>query len=212
MIWKKYGDHEEYYSLNSSDSSSFKYYISFDGGMYVSYYNDTLIKELKTLSEAKIICETHFKKHIQELIKQYKSGTKVCNTCFIDKNVNQYSKAKSNFDNLKTKCKQCCIDVESQRNKTIDGVVRSLYNGQLCSAKKKKYKMPNYNLVEFRVWLANQPTFYKLYTYWVESNYDTYLKPSIDRINTSIGYRFDNIQIITWRENMDNNYKERTKN
>ena len=40
-----------------------------------------------------------------------------------------------------------------------------------------------------------------LYKQWVLSNYDKNMKPSFDRIDNKKCYSFDNLQIMTWREN-----------
>ena len=55
----------------------------------------------------------------------------------------------------------------------------------------------------------NNNDFNIIYDRWVALNYDKDEKPSFDRIDSKKGYSFDNIQIMTWREN---NIKGRNEN
>ena len=63
--------------------------------------------------------------------------------------------------------------------------------------------MPSYSLGELRSWVLNQPNFEILYYKWVQSNYDKWLVPSIDRIRDDEGYNFNNIQLVSFKENSD---------
>lgn len=53
----------------------------------------------------------------------------------------------------------------------------------------------------FYEWSKSDVDFIKLYNDWVISNYNRKLSPSIDRIDTSIGYIIGNIRWITQSEN-----------
>ncbi len=45
--------------------------------------------------------------------------------------------------------------------------------------------------------------FKKLYDNWVHSNWDIWLRPSVDRLDNAKGYSFDNIRLVTWLDNWD---------
>jgi len=61
--------------------------------------------------------------------------------------------------------------------------------------------LPTYTKKEFLSWCLNNDTFLELHKNWEESNYLLGLVPSIDRLNDTLGYSFDNIQVVTWDEN-----------
>ena len=48
----------------------------------------------------------------------------------------------------------------------------------------------------------------ELHRNWVKSDYDSDLKPSIDRINHKKRYSLNNIQVMTWRENFEKGIAE----
>lgn len=54
---------------------------------------------------------------------------------------------------------------------------------------------------EFYQWSLDNKDFHTLYDEWVDSNYSKKLSPSIDRINSSLGYTVDNVRWITYSEN-----------
>jgi hypothetical protein len=85
--------------------------------------------------------------------------------------------------------------------KTKKGVSLRMYDEQRRSSKKRNHPQPIYTLSELREWLFSQNKFHVLYENWVNSNYNTYLKPSIDRSDNCKPYTFDNIQLGTWKDN-----------
>ena len=90
--------------------------------------------------------------------------------------------------------------------RTIKGVSGTLYNTMKCSSRKRGHQPPSFSLGEFRVWLYDQPNFLSLYDKWVESDYDTKLKPSPDRIDNKLSYSLSNLQLMTWDENNKKHY------
>lgn len=61
-----------------------------------------------------------------------------------------------------------------------------------------KYLMPK---EEFYVWAISSPEFHRLYAEWVESGYERKLAPSVDRVDSKIGYRAWNMEWVTHSEN-----------
>lgn len=91
--------------------------------------------------------------------------------------------------------------------KTSKGVLNTIYRNQLTKQKRKGIKV-NYTYEEFKNKYLNDSFYLKLYNNWVKNGYLSDNKPSFDRIDNTKDYSFDNLQIITWKEN---NFKGRTE-
>lgn len=61
-----------------------------------------------------------------------------------------------------------------------------------------KYLLPK---DEFYLWAIASPDFHRLYAEWVESGYERKLAPSVDRKDSSVGYRPWNMEWVTHSEN-----------
>lgn len=61
-----------------------------------------------------------------------------------------------------------------------------------------KYLLPK---DEFYQWAALSPEFHRLFREWEESGYDRKLAPTVDRVDSSVGYRTWNMQWVTHSEN-----------
>lgn len=128
--------------------------------------------------------------------------TKVCCKCKKVKDIKSFYKDNSRFDGYYHTCKMCENKRNTLRRQSKHGVVRSMYKGQIYTSKKRGHNLPEYTFEELKSWVFNQQSWNKLYNDWLESNFDINKKPSIDRLNDSKGYSFDNIQLITWRDNL----------
>lgn len=84
---------------------------------------------------------------------------------------------------------------------TAKGLSSRIYEKQKHSSKKRGHAPPNYTLAAFRDWLYNHDSFVALYNNWFDSGFKTELIPSVDRLDDEKGYSFDNIRLVTWREN-----------
>ena len=93
-------------------------------------------------------------------------------------------------------------------HKSRNGVISRLYSRQKSNAKKRKMDMPSYTKKEFEEWLLTT-LFDELFNMWVDSNYDTKVKPSVNRIDDLRSYSLDNIEIITWGENRSSSHLDR---
>ena len=94
--------------------------------------------------------------------------------------------------------------------KTPKGVLNTIYRNQLTKQKRSGVKV-NYTYEEFKNKYLKNNKFLKLYNNWVKNNYLSDYKPSFDRIDNKKDYSFDNLQIITWKENNDKGRNERHK-
>ncbi len=75
----------------------------------------------------------------------------------------------------------------------IEGVQKSkahLYNGLNLLGREVFY-----------VWAQEQPHFHILFEEWEKSGYLRKLAPSVDRINSKLGYQLDNMEWVTMSEN-----------
>lgn len=106
-------------------------------------------------------------------------------------------------------CYDCVINANYEFNKTKKGVLRTIFYTQILGSKKRGHDKPSYTKDEFIKYGLNNNYFNIIYDRWVALNYDKDEKPSFDRIDSKKGYSFDNIQIMTWREN---NIKGRNEN
>lgn len=76
-------------------------------------------------------------------------------------------------------------------NRRVRGYVKPhLYEGKFLLDRDTFYK-----------WSENDLNYLTLYKDWVDSDYNSKLSPSIDRIDSSKGYSLGNIQWITHSEN-----------
>ena len=99
-------------------------------------------------------------------------------------------------------CKECF----KRTGRTIRGLIKSIISQQKVKSKKRKHLAPTYTEEELIDWWNKQPMAAVLYARWVASNYETDLKPSIDRLDDYKGYSLDNIQLVTVKENIDRYY------
>lgn len=54
---------------------------------------------------------------------------------------------------------------------------------------------------DFYVWAKNSPKFYELFKEYENSNYDRKLAPSVDRVDSKLGYKIENMEWVTHSEN-----------
>ena len=99
---------------------------------------------------------------------------------------------------------------KKKKKKTPKGVLNTIYRNQLTKQKRKGIKV-KYTFEEFKNKYLKDSKYLKLYENWVKSGYLSDYKPSFDRIDSKKDYSFDNLQIITWKENNDKGRKEKSK-
>ena len=87
---------------------------------------------------------------------------------------------------------------------SVKGILAVLYAGAVQKSKRRNHVPPEYSLEEFRAKYETDTAFLALYNTWVKSNYATMLKPSIDRLDNTKPYSFDNIQMVDWQTNLFN--------
>lgn len=133
---------------------------------------------------------------------------KICQRCNTLKPLHEYSINKTNRDNYSHQCKECKAEHSRNYYKTLPGLVTRIYNGEISASKQRGHSKPSYSKQELANWLYLQGL-NTLFNTWVKSNYDKNLSPSVDRITSTEGYTFNNIRLVTWKENNDAAYEER---
>lgn len=138
---------------------------------------------------------------------------KKCFKCGIEKSLDNFYKHKKMSDGRLNKCKECTKkdSKDNDKNnskskesydKTEKGVIRVIYKTQKRHSKLRGHLPPLYTKEELKEWLYLNG-FKRLYDNWAASNYDKFLKPSVDRKNDFRTYTIDNIVLGTWRDNIN---------
>lgn len=100
-------------------------------------------------------------------------------------------------------CKPCNKEICKERRQSKSGLFDLIYSGQLSSSKQRGHVPPDYSKEQLIVWIESQSNFSDLYTSWVNSKYNRWIKPSVDRLDESLPYSLSNIRLITWGENAE---------
>jgi hypothetical protein len=130
---------------------------------------------------------------------------KICRKCKQLKPLNEYIKDKGFKDGHKATCKECGL----KKKRSKEGIITKLYGRQRDSARSRNMALPTYTNLELREWAFKQEIFHKLYDEWVKSNYDKNLSVSFDRKDDYKSYSFDNLQIMTWKDNNLKSHEDR---
>ena len=89
------------------------------------------------------------------------------------------------------------------REHTKAGKIEKIYNKQKAKSKERGHEAPQYSKFALIDWAMSQELYHTLFDAWAESGWETDLAPSIDRKDDTLGYSFDNIQVMVWRDNRD---------
>lgn len=75
--------------------------------------------------------------------------------------------------------------------------------GMRKSSKRRNHKEICFlSSVEVLVWASSKKNFRSLWSSWVASGYERMARPSIDRLDNSLGYVPGNMRLVSWRENL----------
>lgn len=127
---------------------------------------------------------------------------KLCYFCKQRKSRNEFYKDKGKNDGLEPICKKCKVIIDSRpRN-----LASRIYRSQKQSSIRRGHPLPDYDRKWLTAWLMSRDNFKDMHTKWIESNMESSLRPSVDRINPLKPYTKDNIQLMTWGENEKKGY------
>jgi len=134
-------------------------------------------------------------------------NNKKCRKCKNLLNKKQYVKNKYFKDNLSPICKKCKLDIR----RTVVSLITDIYSKQKLHSKTRGHPPPKYTFKEFKKWILSIKNFKVLYKNWVKSGYEKNFRPSVDRLDSTKGYSFDNIRLVTWKENNNANHINNVK-
>lgn len=106
--------------------------------------------------------------------------------------------------------------VSKRYEKTLNGFVMRLYRNMKSRVtgvqKQKAHLYLNKELLnkeDFYAWIKSNERFLKLFEEYKKFNFDRKLAPTVDRIDSNIGYVLNNMQILTHSENSARASKDR---
>lgn len=102
-------------------------------------------------------------------------------------------------------------EVLKKYRRSKKGVLTNIYD-HLKRRNKAKFGMElTFTSKEFQEKYIDDNDFLNIYNGWVDSGYQYYKKPSVDRKNPDEPYIFENMQFMTWEENRKKGEKERSR-
>lgn len=124
---------------------------------------------------------------------------KICSRCLSPK-----LDTENNFRKFGNVCKKCQQLRELEIRHSLDGHLRQIFKTQISSSISRGHQLPNYSIDDLLSKYMTDPTYVNLFKLWKDSNFNKWLSPSLDRLNENLGYSFENIQMISWKQNMLN--------
>lgn len=88
------------------------------------------------------------------------------------------------------------------------GHVKTIYKHQIRNCISRKHPLPTYTEQELYDWYIAKEEHLTLHEAWKNSNYHIQLTPSVDRLDNSLSYTLENIELVTWSENKARAYKQ----
>ena len=134
-------------------------------------------------------------------------NTKLCVRCGQHHDVSEFNTLKAAKDGLQSWCIPCRSKYNREINRSYEGLMVKIYYNQRAMSKKRHMVSPLFSLKELKAWLQDQDLYAELYQAWVDSDYKSTLKPSVDRLNDYLPYSIDNMQLMTWKENKYKHYE-----
>ena len=128
---------------------------------------------------------------------------KTCNVCEQTKSLESFNKATQNADGHMNLCKEC----EQNYRRSYKGKLIGLYKSQRCNSKRRGHPPPSYSFNEFKEW-AEKNKYARIHSDWEKSEYQRREAPSADRLDDSLPYSLENLQLTTWGFNDDKAHED----
>lgn len=133
---------------------------------------------------------------------------KTCNRCELLKPLEDFSVHQSNKGGYATICKACVVQRNKEYWRTPPGRISQIYAVECVTSRQRGHTPPEYTQKELYNWAVKNGLFL-LADKWRESGYEKNLSPSVDRVDSTQGYSFPNIRLVTWEQNNDQAYEDR---
>ena len=135
--------------------------------------------------------------------------SKICRRCFKEKDLIDFHKFTKGYLKTRSICKTCKYLQTVEARRKPEGWCNKVFHNQVKSSKRRGHNPPDYTRFDLYSWTLAQPNWETLYNNWMQSGWQTNLVPSIDRLDDTLPYSFNNIQLMTWKENNDKGRKSR---
>jgi hypothetical protein len=126
--------------------------------------------------------------------ERQKTGSKLCSKCQEEKDVSYFYSDRHNRDGLKSECKNC--HKQDFNNRRDSDIINRLLKSCKQSAKQRKL---TFNLSREDILIPLKCPILNIDLYF--NNEMGHNSPSIDRINSNLGYTTNNIIVCSWRAN-----------
>lgn len=124
---------------------------------------------------------------------------KTCIDCNETKALSEFVPKASYAGGYEHRCR-VCRSIKYNKS-TPELLAKKLFNTQTLNSVKRGHGAPSYTLEAFTTWLKSHSKFAQLFSDWQVSGYKKDLAPSVDRVDNSLGYDFNNLDLMTWGEN-----------
>lgn len=130
---------------------------------------------------------------------------KTCSHCKVEQPLAAFNNQATGEFGKRNECRECV----KRYGRSPHGLAIGIYADQKEKCVARGYMQPAYTVEDLESWLIAQPLFDSLYATWVQSEFDTNQRPSVDRLNDYVSYTLDNIQLLTREANNQKNYDSR---
>lgn len=133
---------------------------------------------------------------------------KKCKECNITKDFSEFSKDKSQNDGYQFYCKTCRKLINKNSYRKLVPSLKYKYKRMRVNSVNRGHEPPKFTFDQLYEYAISNG-YEDLHKTWVNSDYDKKLNPSFDCLETTKGYSFGNIELVTWEENYQREHKRK---
>jgi len=133
-------------------------------------------------------------------------GIRKCTCCEIEKDISEYHSDKSSPTGLQTYCKDCQTQKTKKCTSTLNGFIKKIYKDMYHNAERRAKELnieltiedihELYNKQKGLCAISGLKMTHETYAFKDKEHIINRLNISIDRINSSLGYTKDNVQLL----------------